>query len=423
MPIERKGPIRTSMLSSQQLNGAAPVRIGFIGLGMGASQILPQVESLPQFELVAGADVNTSVLARFQARYPQATTYETAQALCADPNVDAVWVATPNHFHAPYAILAAEHGKHVVSEKPMATSLADAEQMVQAAERNGVKLLCGHTLGFSPAVRAMRRIIQSGRLGAVRSINVLAYMDWMLAPRTPEEVDFSLGGGVIYRQTPHQLDTVRILAGGRVTRVSGMVGQWASERPHAPGFYSAYFRFDNDVVATITYNGYGYFMSYELVPWADERGGVTRATHAERAEIRRGLRDGTRNEGQLKDAHRVGGTEENRRPRQAEETWVPGHLGVLLVSCERGDIRHSAHGLYVYDDSGRHDEPIPEGSYRPGEVDLLELYEAIRRGQPVYHDGYWGMATLELIQAILQSSREGREVDVSHQVLMKERGS
>jgi phthalate 4,5-cis-dihydrodiol dehydrogenase len=309
----------------------------------------------------------------------------------------------------------------VISEKPMATSLSDAKQMVETAERNGVKLLCGHTLGFSPAVRAMRRIIQSGRLGAVKSINVLAYMDWMLAPRTPEEVDFSLGGGVIYRQTPHQLDTVRILAGGLVTKVSGTIGQWASERPHAPGFYSAYFRFDNDVAATITYNGYGYFMSYELVPWASERGGVTRATHAERAAIRRGLREGTRNEDRLKDAHRVGGSEENRtRPDSEPSAWVPGHLGILLVSCERGDIRHSAQGLYIYDDEGMHDEPIAEGDYRPGEVDLLELYEAIRLGQPVYHDGYWGMATLELIQAIVQSSREGREVDVSHQVLMKE---
>jgi len=86
-------------------------------------------------------------------------------------------------------------------------------------------------------------------------------------------------------------------------------------------------------------------------------------------------------------------------------------------------MRHSARGLYVYDEDGQHDEPIAEGSYRPGEVDLLELFEAVRMGQPVYHDGYWGMATLELIQAIVQSSREGQEVGVSRQVLMKERRS
>ena len=120
-----------------------PLRIGFIGIGVGAGQILLRIESLPEIELVAGADNNPQVLKRFQERYPQARAYDSAEKLCADPDVEAVWVATPNEYHCPHTVLAAEHGKHVVSEKPMAVSLQEAERMVEAAERNRVKLLCG----------------------------------------------------------------------------------------------------------------------------------------------------------------------------------------------------------------------------------------------------------------------------------------
>src|SRR5205807_4257318 len=99
--------------------------------------------------LVAGADIVQATLDRFKQRYPNARTYLSAQELCRDPEVEAVWVSSPNRFHAEHAILAASHGKHVVAEKPMATSLEEATRMVEAAERNGIKLLAGHTRAFT----------------------------------------------------------------------------------------------------------------------------------------------------------------------------------------------------------------------------------------------------------------------------------
>ncbi len=134
---------------------AKPLRMGIIGIGVGATQIMPQMESLPEIDLVAGADISPQVRGAFAARYPEAKVYDSAEALCANPDVDAVWVATPNFLHCPHTVLAANSGKHVVSEKPMALNMAEAEQMVEAAAKNKVKLLCGHTIGFSPPVMQM----------------------------------------------------------------------------------------------------------------------------------------------------------------------------------------------------------------------------------------------------------------------------
>src|SRR5574342_242609 len=114
------------------------LRLGIVGIGVGASEILPQMEAMPDIQLVAAADINRRVLSTFQHRYG-AKTYDSAEKLCADPNVEAVWVSTPNKFHAPHTIMAAEHGKHVVVEKPMAISLQEAEQMIDASIQNKVK--------------------------------------------------------------------------------------------------------------------------------------------------------------------------------------------------------------------------------------------------------------------------------------------
>ena len=294
--------------------------------------------------------------------------YDDADKLFADPDVEAVWIATPNQFHAPMAVAAARQGKHVVIEKPMALSIEDGLRMIEAAEDNHVSLLCGHTLGFSPQVRAMRRVIKSGRLGAVRAVNTWAYTDWMVAPRMPDEVDFAQGGGLIYRQVPHQADTVRLLGDGVAQTVRGTTGQWADWRSETPGYYSAYLEFDNGATANIVYNGYGHFMTQEMVPWSQDRG-ISGADVVGRGAIRRGLRDGSREEHDLKDASRLGGSNSSnrfaRRGPSGPPEWVPNHLGILVVSCEGGDIRHSRYGISVYSDDGMQDIAVEE-HYRPG---------------------------------------------------------
>ncbi|MBI2349057.1 MAG: Gfo/Idh/MocA family oxidoreductase [Deltaproteobacteria bacterium] len=388
------------------------LKLGLVGIGVGASEILPAMESAPEIELVAGADVNRRVLETFHARYG-AKVYDSIEKLCEDPEVEAVWISTPNKFHAPHTIIAAERGKHVVVEKPMAISLQEAEAMLAAVERSGVKLICGHTQSFGPHIQTMRRIIQSGELGRLCAMHVWANTDWMLRPRTAEELDLAQGGGVPYRQGPHQIDTVRLLGGGLVRSVRGTTGQWFAGRP-IPGYYAAYLEFEDGTPATVVHNGYGYFLASELVPWG---GNKMRYSYEERAAIRKQLLDGTRDENADKDAMRIGGAQEGAlfRRRGERRPWVPNDLGILIVSCERGDIRQSQYGVYVYSDDGIQDVPLPEqGSSRRAELE--ELYNAVVLNRPIRHTGPWGMATLEVCLAIMQSSKERREIFLSRQV-------
>ncbi len=388
------------------------LKLGIVGIGVGASEILPAMESAPQIEIVAGADINRRVLEAFQARYG-ARVYDSVEKLCEDPEVEAVWISTPNKFHAPHAVVAAQRGKHVVVEKPMAISLREAEGIIEAAEKNKIKLVCGHTQSFGPHIQTMRRIILSGRLGELRAMHVWAYTDWMLRPRTPEELDVAQGGGVPYRQGPHQIDTLRLLGGGMVRSVRGTIGQWFAGRP-IPGYYSAFLEFENGTPATLVHNGYGYFLGSELVPWGTNK---SRYTYEERGLIRKQLLDGTRDENAAKDEMRIGGSREGAsfRQRSGRRAWVPNDLGILVVSCDRGDIRQSQYGLYVYSDNGVEDIPLPEEGWSR-RAELEELYNAVVLNQRIRHTGPWGMATLEVSLAVMQSARERREILLSHQV-------
>src|SRR4030095_1382657 len=111
------------------------LKMGMIGVGVGGTEILPAMETMPEIDLYAGADINPTTRERFKQRYPEAEVYDRIESLCADPDVEGVWVSTPNRFHAPHTIYALEHGKHVVDEKPMALNMREAEQLDEAAER------------------------------------------------------------------------------------------------------------------------------------------------------------------------------------------------------------------------------------------------------------------------------------------------
>jgi len=393
---------------------AKQLKMAMIGIGVGGAEILPAMESVEEIDLMAGADINSVTRERFKERYPKTRVYDSVEALCKDPDVEAVWVSSPNRFHAEHTIIALNHGKHVVVEKPMALSIQQAEDMVRASEKNGVKLLAGHTMSYSLPIRAMRRIITSGKLGKLRALHVMAYTDWMLRPRSADELDFSQGGGVPWRQTPHQIDTIRVLGGGKLRSVRGMTGQWMPERA-IPGYYSAYMEFEDGTPVTTVHNGYGYFLANELLPWG---GTKQRYTLEERVAVRKAMEAGTRKEDDDKQDMRIGGRAEGALFRhEGPQPWTPGDLGLVIASCDRGDIRHSQHGLYVYDDDGMHDIALTgPGGVAQRRAELDEIYGAIHGGKPLYHSGAWGMATLEVGLALMQSAKEHREIQLTHQV-------
>ncbi len=111
------------------------MRVGLAGLGAGAVNALAAPFGLsthPNVRLVAGADVNEDACRAFGERF-EARTYASVEAMCADPEIDVIYILTPNAVHAEHAIIAAEHGKQVVADKPMALSLADCDAIIAAA--------------------------------------------------------------------------------------------------------------------------------------------------------------------------------------------------------------------------------------------------------------------------------------------------
>ena len=389
------------------------LRVGVAGLGVAAAGTVKELSRASNVELMAAADVRPQALTTFKERYG-GRTYDSVEKMCEDPDIDLVWVATPNKFHCEHVVTAAEHGKHISVEKPMANSLDEAQKMVDAAKKNNVHLVSGRTGSTNGAIQAMRKIITSGELGKLQAIQVFAYTDWMLLPRLPDEVNLALGGGIIYRQAPHQLDTIRLLGGGKVKSVRASVGQWMPERP-APGYYTAFLEFEDGTPANVTYNGYGYFITGELVPWA----GVRR-TVANPGEVRRALRDGTFDDVTAKEARRFGGARDAAASQPAAEdegnrtARYRSDVGIVIVSCEHGDIRQSPQGLWIYDDDGQREVEADAG-HEGGMLEITEVYEAITEGKKVNQSGEWGMATLEVILAAIKSSTEHTEITLSHQ--------
>jgi phthalate 4,5-cis-dihydrodiol dehydrogenase len=391
----------------------APLRIGIAGLGVASTQMLPPMEAFPGVQLTAAADLRSDALEAFERRY-RGRGYQTVDELAGDPNVDAIWVSTPNQFHCQHVVTCAEHGKHAVVEKPMGLSIEECERMVEAVERNGTKLLCGHTQSFNPAIRTMREIVASGELGKLAAVHTWMSTDWMLRPRMPQELDLALGGGVVYRQGPHQVDTVRLLGGGMVRSVRAMTGQLMPERP-APGNYTAFLEFEDGTPASIIYNGYGYFDTSELT-WGI---GNRLYSDAERVEVRSALANGTFDNDGAKEGMRFGAGPANGATsgdaRDAAGTRAHiGWFGVTVASFERGDVRQSPNGLYVYDANGRREIPV-FGGRGTGMLEMREMFECLSEGTPIVHDGRWALATLEVGMAIAESGKQRREIILSHQ--------
>jgi phthalate 4,5-cis-dihydrodiol dehydrogenase len=274
---------------------------------------------------------------------------------------------------------------------------------------------------MSPDVQALWTVARSGELGRLIAINAWFFTDWLIKPRVAEETDEALGGGVIYRHAPHLIDTVRLLGGGRVRSVRASVGRWMRQRP-CPGNFSAFLEFEDGTPATIVYNGYGYFDTSELT-WGI---GNRMYSDAERVTVRRALRRGEINADDAKEGMRFGAAAEHAAShgsaRAEPAVGTRAHInwfGLTVASFERGDIRQSPNGIFVYGDEGRREIPV-HGGRGTGLLEMKEMYEALVEGRPIRHDGRWAMATLEVGNAITESARERREIMLTHQCALAE---
>ena len=391
------------------------MRVGFIGLGMAGGGMVRNLAEHPDVSIVAAADKFPAPREAF-ARDFEGEVYEDASDLCKSPNIDFVYIATPHQFHKEHVIMAAEQGKHIIVEKPMALTLEDCDAMIAAVDRTGVKLIIGHTHSYDPAIRTMREVIAGGELGNLGMINTWNYTNFLYRPRRPEELDTSLGGGILFNQVPHQVDSVRLLGGGMVKSVRSATGIWDPSRP-TEGSHITFLEFEDGAAASLVYSGYDHFDSDELNGWVGE-GGQARPP-GQHGRNRRSLQEVKSQEEETAlrtSAYAYKGLG-NQGDNPADQHQP--RFGVMVVSCEGGDMRPTADGIAVYTQEGMRELSIVPGRGLPGRGDLMdELYNAVRHDAPLVHDGRWGKATVEVCLAILESSKTHKEVTLNHQVPM-----
>lgn len=380
------------------------VRLGMVGFGTAARAFLPAVSRHPEFELAAIVDPVEQIRAQAAAEFGIAT-YARIEELLLHPGLDCVYVGSPTQLHREHVELACRARKHVLVEKPMAASLADAQSMVETATISGVVLLVGHSHSYDEPIHVMHNLIAGGDLGQVRMVNTWCYSDWIYRPRRPDELDDSEGGGVTIRQGAHQFDIIRLLCGGQARTVRAKAFDFDPQRS-ATGAHIVFIEFANGAAATAVYNGYGRFASTELVGGIGEWGFEAPAHAPARSRTAAAPEDELRAK-QERAKHAIPG----RAPYQP-------HFGLTLVSCERGEIRQSPDGLLVYTDEGVSPLKLRTDT-SPRERVIAEFYDAIIGRRPALHDGQWGLANLEICLAALHSSRNGCEISLTHQCAPK----
>jgi phthalate 4,5-cis-dihydrodiol dehydrogenase len=380
------------------------VRLGIAGMGAAGQAFVAALRGRSDIEWVALAEPVDAVRSQWEKQEGIAA-YAAFDEMLAHPALDAVYIATPTQLHAHQVVQAAQAGKHVLVEKPMAQSLDAARAMAEAAEDAGVVLVVGHSHGHDLPIRRMHELIGSGELGAIGMVNTWCYTDWVRRPRRPEEFDAQLGGGVTFRQGSHQFDIVRLLCGGKARSLRARTFNWDPARPTV-GAHSVWIEFENGAAASAVYNGYGNFSSMDLCggisewglrqpPPAREAGPATSSPASPEDEL--------------------------RAKRERAATAIPAQaphqpfFGLTLVSCERGDIRQSAQGLYVYGQGGMREIVLPTDR-SPRHLVLDEFCDAMAGRKPALHDGAWGLATLEICVAALRSSSTGAQIRLHEQV-------
>ena len=375
-------------------------RIGIIGLGLMGSTVLRDLALSRRRQITCGADVDPVVRERTAGAW-SIDVFDDAEAVCTRSDVDVVYIASPTGQHLEHGLLALANGKHVMIEKPLAVTIAEAAQLIDAAAVADRALISVGTPSFSAPLRAMHDVSSHGQLGQPVQLTILQYSPWMVRPRLDAEFDASNGGGVCFRQAPHQVDMALYLIGCEPTAVRATVGQVPAIRK-GEGHYTAFLDFENDAVATLTYNGYGYFDSAEM----NHSIGVD----GRRRQIGSGARLRAAATSLSKDSMRAGAASRIEIGDVDDERRYQPAVGWLMLSCEGGDITQTPTGIRVYTPTGCREIDLPfdeDGAIGTA----LDEFERYRDGCSLpLHDGHWGLRLVEICHAIRRSSETAEPI-------------
>ncbi len=187
----------------------------------------------PVMKVICGKDPAGTKAAAEKFGWEEAST--DWQAVVARPDIDVVDISSSGDMHATMAIAAAKAGKHIICEKPLANTIKEAEQMLAAVNKAGVKHMCGFTYRFNPAIQTIKQLISSGKLGTIFHFRACYLQDWIVDPEFPLNWRLTkegAGSGALGDIGAHITDLCQFLVGD-IAEVAAATETFIKERPLA----------------------------------------------------------------------------------------------------------------------------------------------------------------------------------------------
>ncbi len=224
------------------------VRLGLVGMGMIGRVHAETMSRMRELEFVAASDIDPKH--RKTAEEVGARFYQSYEEMIEKEKMDGVVIAVPNELHLPVGAKCAEKKLHLLVEKPIASSLLDADHLIEVAKANGVHLLVGHHRRHNPLIEAQRETVRGGGIGKLVGVTVL----WALYKpsdyfKGPFAWRAAKGGGPILINLIHEIDNLRYVCGD-VKRLYAEVSNSARRFP-VEDTVSISLRLENDALATI----------------------------------------------------------------------------------------------------------------------------------------------------------------------------
>jgi predicted dehydrogenase len=211
------------------------IRVALVGTGAIAVQNhIPGVRLHPDADVVALCDPDPGARAAASAASGISRTHSDYRDVVADPDIDAIVIATPNYVHAPIALAAVAAGKHVLCEKPLGMNHAETEEMARAAAHAGVVHMTAFTYRFVPAMRWLRRLVEDGTLGAPYHVRIRRLQDWGEQALGWRQERALAGSGELGDMLAHRIDYVHFLLGS-FTRLVAHTKQCLPTRTRSDG--------------------------------------------------------------------------------------------------------------------------------------------------------------------------------------------
>ena len=230
------------------------VRWGLIGCGdISRKRVAPALQALPNVDFVSVARSNFALAEEFALKFGARKWYKDWQELLADPEIDAVYIATPVHLHEEQTIAAATAGKHVLCEKPLALNVQECDRMIAACKANKVKFGVAYYRHFYPVIARIKEVITAGEIGQpiIAQVNAFEWND--MSPDNPRYWFFTReksGGGPMMDFGCHRIEVLMNIF-GRINHVQAFTDNLLHNR-EVEDTSAAFFKFDSGIRATLT---------------------------------------------------------------------------------------------------------------------------------------------------------------------------